>query len=107
MDPTYVQNPEFRLMFLRADLFDAKSAALRLIRHFEVKRDLFGVEKLTFEITQDDLDKEAMESLYVGYQQGLRMPDKSNRIVGFWFSCKKHESYNLTSLVSTWYTKEG
>ena len=34
MNPTYVENPDFRIRFLRADLFDAPKAALRLARHF-------------------------------------------------------------------------
>ena len=100
MNPNYVRDPEFRLMFLRADLFDTQNAALRLIRHFEAKRDLFGVEKLTQDITQDDLDKEAMDALHDGYAQYLRTPDKNNRVVAIWFSCKHHESYNVISLVS-------
>eukprot|EP00526_Cylindrotheca_closterium_P010694 CAMPEP_0113608756 /NCGR_PEP_ID=MMETSP0017_2-20120614/4101_1 /TAXON_ID=2856 /ORGANISM="Cylindrotheca closterium" /LENGTH=395 /DNA_ID=CAMNT_0000517475 /DNA_START=10 /DNA_END=1197 /DNA_ORIENTATION=- /assembly_acc=CAM_ASM_000147 len=99
MSPQYVQDKDFRLMFLRADLFDAQKAALRLIRHFEVKRELFGVEKLTIDITQDDLDKEAMDCLYVGYAQFLRTPDRSNRIISLWISCADHESYNVTSLL--------
>lgn len=99
MDADYVQNPEFRLMFLRADLFDAQNAALRFIRHFQTKKDLFGIEKLTLDITQDDLDKEAMDSLYVGYAQHLQTPDRSNRIISLWMSNLDHESYNIKSLV--------
>ena len=39
MSPNYVRDPEFRVMFF----LDARNAALRLIRHFEAKLDLFGV----------------------------------------------------------------
>lgn len=100
MNPQYVQNPEFRLMFLRSDLFNAQDAAVRFVRHFEAKRDLFGIDKLTQEITQDDLDKGALDALYVGYAQYLRTPDKNNRIVALWFSSAHHESYGVPSLVS-------
>ena len=100
MNPQYVRDPEFRLMFLRADQFHAKNAALRLIRHFELKRDLFGVEKLAVEITQDDLDKETMDCLYVGYAQFLTIPDRSNRFISMWVSCKHHEDYSMNALVS-------
>ncbi|KAL3934792.1 MAG: hypothetical protein SGBAC_009560 [Bacillariaceae sp.] len=98
MNPQYVQNPEFRLMFLRADLFNAQNAAIRVIRHFETKRTLFGVEKLAVEITQDDLDKETMDSLYVGYSQYLRTPDRSGRIISVWVGNADHESYSITAL---------
>ncbi|CAJ1945962.1 unnamed protein product [Cylindrotheca closterium] len=98
MNPDYVRNPEFRLMFLRSDLFNAYNAALRLIRHFEAKRDLFGVDKLTQEITQDDLDKESMDCLYMGHAQHLITPDRSNRIISLWVSSEDHDKCSVTAL---------
>ncbi|CAJ1945963.1 unnamed protein product [Cylindrotheca closterium] len=99
MNPDYVRDPEFRLMFLRSDVFNAYNAALRLIRHFEVKRDLFGVDKLTQEITQDDLDQESMDCLYMGHSQQLTTPDRSNRIISLWVSSEDHEKYSVTALL--------
>ena len=55
MNSDYVKNRDFRLMFLRADRFNTKRAALRLIRHFQLKLELFGADKLAVDITQDDL----------------------------------------------------
>jgi hypothetical protein len=46
MDANYVQDPEFELRFLRCDRFDISKTAVRLIRHFWVKLDLFGPDKL-------------------------------------------------------------
>lgn len=77
----YVTNREFLLLFLRAEHFDIKAAALRLARHFQVKKELFGTEKLASDITQDDLDQEAMDSLYSGLSQHLPEPDRSGRTV--------------------------
>ena len=38
-DPDYVLDTKFRLMFLRADLFDAKKAAARMVRYFRDKQN--------------------------------------------------------------------
>eukprot|EP00980_Cylindrotheca_fusiformis_P029841 scaffold23925_cov157-Cylindrotheca_fusiformis.AAC.4 len=84
MDSSYVENREFRLMFLRADRFAVKAAALRIVRHFQVKLELFGKEKLALDITQDDLDEETMESLYAPIPRILRTRDRSGRVVSLW-----------------------
>ena len=55
MNQRYTDNPEFRLMFLRADNFEIENAALRIVRHFESKLELFGPDKLARDITLDDL----------------------------------------------------
>ena len=59
----FVHDRSFRLAFLRCDMFDCQKAALRIVRHFQMKLDLFGVEKLVLHIVQDDLDAEGMESI--------------------------------------------
>jgi hypothetical protein len=42
----YVHDQNFRLMFLRADLFDATKAALRLVNFLQIVRDYLGPEAL-------------------------------------------------------------
>jgi hypothetical protein len=81
MNPDYVRNRNFRLMFLRSDQFDVKRAALRLARHFQVKLDLFGEAKLAEDITQDDLDKVTMEALYSGFVQLLPTRNRAGRAI--------------------------
>lgn len=83
-DSAYCQNPQFRLQFLRADSFDAKAAAQRFGRHFNMKLQLFGEEKLTKNIVQDDLDQDTMEYLYSGRFQNLPLRDKSGRHVSLY-----------------------
>jgi hypothetical protein len=83
MNPHYISR-DFRLMFLRSDRFDIKGAALRLVRHFQVKLELFGKEKLALDITQDDLDKDSMETLYSGLTQVLPTRDRGGRAVVLW-----------------------
>lgn len=94
MNPEYVTNRDFQLKFLRADRFDAKAAALRLARHFEVKLELFGKETLGRDIVQDDLDEESLEILHAGKIQKLPDRDRAGRavFVGFPFYPKSEQS---------------
>jgi hypothetical protein len=81
MSPEYVQDPTFRLMFLRAAHFDVDQAAKRIIKHFEKKLELFGVNKLVKTIALDDLDADDNECLQCGQSQLLPYRDRSGRAV--------------------------
>ena len=80
-NPDYVNNQDFRLSFLRADRFDAKKAAFRMVRHFQIKMELFGKEKLGMDIVQDDLDENDMKVLYEGTAQLLPTKDRGGRAI--------------------------
>ena len=79
--PAYVRDSAFRLRFLRADRFNAKLAAERYTRHYQLKLELFGPQKLGRHIVQDDLDKEALDKLYSGMNQSLPKRDTAGRLV--------------------------
>ena len=64
LNSEYVHDRDFRLAFLRCEKFDCQQAALRMVRHFQMKLDLFGEDKLVLDITQDDLDVDDMDALY-------------------------------------------
>ena len=81
MDASYVENREFCLAFLRADNYDPAMAAQRIVRHFQAKMDLFGKERLAMDIVQDDLDAEAMNSLYSGKGQNTNARDRTGRAI--------------------------
>jgi hypothetical protein len=81
MDPSYTRNRDFRLAFLRTELFDSQKAALRITRHFQMKLDLFGSNRLVMDITQDDLDTAAMGTLYRGNARFLSATDRAGRII--------------------------
>eukprot|EP00531_Pseudo-nitzschia_arenysensis_P007368 CAMPEP_0116124144 /NCGR_PEP_ID=MMETSP0329-20121206/5128_1 /TAXON_ID=697910 /ORGANISM="Pseudo-nitzschia arenysensis, Strain B593" /LENGTH=451 /DNA_ID=CAMNT_0003618113 /DNA_START=202 /DNA_END=1557 /DNA_ORIENTATION=+ len=82
-NPSYVRNPEFRLMFLRATEGDTKKAAKRLTRHFKTKLRLFGEDKLGRDIVLDDLGEDDMEALKSGGFQVLKKRDAAGRSVLF------------------------
>jgi hypothetical protein len=70
---------EFRLRFLRADLFDAKKAAIRLEQYFTFCKKYFGQDGLLRPIYISDLDKQELEILKVGNLQLLNSRDRSGR----------------------------
>ena len=65
--PEWKTNHNFRLMFLRAEEFQAKPAAEKMQRFFDVKLELFGQDKLCRPITLDDFNEEDMECLRNGH----------------------------------------
>ena len=58
--PQYVDDPLFRVRFLRAERFHVKNAATRLLRHFEEKKSLFGEHCLGRDILLSDLNETDM-----------------------------------------------
>ena len=79
--PECVSCRKFRLMFLRAERFDAKNAAVRLVKYFEGKLKLFGPDKLTKIITMEDLDEDDLATLNSGYLQLLPERDRAGRAI--------------------------
>jgi hypothetical protein len=103
LDATYVQNVAFRLKFLRGERFDSFMAAEKLLKHFELKKKLFGVAKLVKNITMDDMCKDSIEVLYNGIVQWLPMKDPSGRTVSILFpgysQIKKSVECRVSNLV--------
>jgi hypothetical protein len=82
--PRYTDSKEFRLKFLRADVFDIDKATQRIIKHFEVKRSLFGPESLGRDVTLlQDFNKDDLETLKCGGLQILPRPDQFGRLILF------------------------
>jgi hypothetical protein len=82
--PEYVSEGRFRLMFLRADRFAPHKAAGRIVRHFEMKLELFGAEKIARDIQMDDLDEDGIACLQSGFTQVLPVRDSSGRAIVCW-----------------------
>lgn len=73
-----------KLMFLRADLYDVKNAAKRVIKHWTEKVALFGLDRaMKGNIRQSDLDGADTEMLASGGLQVLPGTDRAGRTI-FW-----------------------
>lgn len=79
---TYVNDSNFRLRFLRADLFKPKEAAQRLVNYLDLLLTLFGIEVLKRPLrTTDFKGKEEKGALRGGLVQLLPYRDRSGRRV--------------------------
>ncbi|CAJ1962887.1 unnamed protein product [Cylindrotheca closterium] len=89
LNPKYTHDREFRLAFLRCEKFDCQKAALRFVRHFQMKLDLFGHDKLAKDITQDDLDMDTMDCLYSSSGRFLNAYDTRGRVINMQVQIRK------------------
>mmetsp|Transcript_19290 Transcript_19290/g.44705 ORF Transcript_19290/g.44705 Transcript_19290/m.44705 type:complete len:519 (+) Transcript_19290:274-1830(+) len=77
---TYINESEFRLRFLRAELFDTEAAARRMMTYLDLIFELFGIEVLKRPIRSTDFKgKEEKAALRGGLVQLLPYRDRSGR----------------------------
>lgn len=76
---TYINSPEFRLRFLRCELFDEKSAASKMVKFLDLLSELFGDFALRRPVQMSDFSREEMQAFRVGHQQLLPYRDRSGR----------------------------
>jgi hypothetical protein len=88
LNPKYAKERRFRLMFLRATQFDVIKAAVKVIRHFDLKLELFGMDKLAKNrlTLLDDLLVEEDDKAFLlgGLAQILPKKDRSGRPIFFY-----------------------
>jgi hypothetical protein len=79
--PKLETDTKFKLMFLRADFYDAQKAAQRMVNYYEEKRALFGEEKLVKTITINDLEERDLDVFRLGAYLELPLTDQTGRPV--------------------------
>lgn len=80
--PRLLVDRKFKLMFLRGDEYDGVKAARRLVKHFDVKLELFGDELLAKDIRLKDLMKETVDNtILTGSCLCLKQNDQTGRPV--------------------------
>lgn len=82
-DPSFVNDPNFIIAFLRSENFDAKRSAARMVLYLEKKKRHFGAEALTRSLHLGDLTRSERETLEAGAWQLLPDRDRSGRLVIF------------------------
>jgi len=101
------QNPEYvrgmYLKFLRCEEFRVRDASERMIRHFDLKKTLFGVDKLGRDITLSDFDVFDLDCLKAGFYQLLPQRDRAGRCIFMktWY----HQTFHVRENVwrALWY----
>jgi hypothetical protein len=94
-------------MFLRAESFDPYNAASRMVQFFEEKYELFGANKLTKDITLDDLDLDDIITLENGFYQVLPEKDCAGHKVFCAFPKLKVIRTRRNALRAVYYTLMG
>lgn len=87
---TFVNDRDFRLKFLRAELFDPVKAADRMIVYMDYLLHLFGERALVEPLNSSFFNNEETAALREGYMQVLPFRDRSGRriVVGLWKAMK-------------------
>jgi hypothetical protein len=78
-DASCVSNRKMRCKFLRAEGFNSRLAAKRVVSFFEAKLELFGPLKLTQDIRLEDLDEQDMSCVESGMCQIIHRRDGAGR----------------------------
>lgn len=81
---TYVNTKDFRLKFLRCELFDVPKAAIRMMKFLTVASDLFGPQLLQRSMRYSDLTKGDEKLLRKGFIQILPYRDRAGRPIHAW-----------------------
>jgi len=76
---TYVNSADFRLKFLRSNLFDVELAAKNMVGYLELISELYGDFALRRQIEMSDFSREEMQFFRVGHIQLLPYRDRSGR----------------------------
>lgn len=101
MNPDYVTNRKFRLLFLRSEAFHAKNAANRIVHHFREKEGLFGSgDVLGRDVRMSDMSEDDLRVLRSGAHQVLDTRDMAGRAVMALFLSRWTENANVKGGVS-------
>ncbi|VEU41735.1 unnamed protein product [Pseudo-nitzschia multistriata] len=81
---TYVNTPEFQLRFLRCDNFDARAAAIRMMKWLNLVHEVYGAYALYRPIQITDFTRRERKILQSGWLQVLPFRDRSGRRALIW-----------------------
>jgi hypothetical protein len=103
MNRSHVMSRGFRMMFLRANEYDPDAAAKNIIQFLEIKRSLFGQDKLVTKITMDDLDEEDVKNVEGGSFQISPCMDRSGRKIVLIFPSLRRKTLVESELRARYY----
>ena len=78
---SYVEDPSFRLKFLRANTFDVRKSVDHMMSFLSQKALYFGEEKVAQDITVEDMNDEEIAVMRSGFFQILKDRDQSGRVI--------------------------
>ena len=94
LNPEYVRDRAFRLMFLRANSYDVAKAVHQMMNLLQQKAMYFGNDRVAREITLDDL-KEEDQRLMLDMCHIQEGKDQMGRVISYWFPFGIFRTKNL------------
>jgi hypothetical protein len=82
----YVEDPAFRLKFLRAKLHDVKQSVRQMMNFLRYKATYFGEDKLARDISLSDLNQDDIDLMLSGLFHVQDGRDRSGRVVIYMFN---------------------
>jgi len=103
--PDLVDDHDFKLMFLRCEVFNVLPAAERLALYWDKRIEVFGPEKAFLPLTIEGALKDDDVALSIGHQQLTGHKDKDGRRIAFFdFTVEDSSKYERSSLLRAfWY----
>jgi hypothetical protein len=98
--PSYVNDRDFRLRFVRAELFNAKKAAVRFATFLDTAVELFGTYALERPIRLSDFNKQELRVFNTGRVQLAPFRDRVGRRVMVGFPPYDHDRFDHRTRVS-------
>lgn len=93
MDRVYTSSWALKIMFIRAERYRPVEAAERLVRFFELKKELFGTKLLTTDILLEHLNPDDIEALRSGGLQICPVKDVAGRpIISIMLAIRKYKA---------------
>lgn len=99
-DRSYVEDPGFRLKFLRANMHDVPKAVKQMFSFLKHKAKYFGNDKVASDITINDLTPEELKILLSGIYHIQEGTDKNGRVILHYFSKAMPSKIKVESMVS-------
>jgi hypothetical protein len=97
---SYVNSIEFRVMYLRSELFDVKKAARRIVESLDFLLEHFGEYALKRKIKLSDFTKKELKIMRKGFIQLMPSRDRGGRRIVFAFPGYTFDSVALATGVS-------
>jgi len=95
----YVNSNEFRLMYLRSELFDARKAAYRIVKALDFLLELFGEIAFKRKIRLSDFTKKELKIMKRGYIQLLPSRDRGGRRIIVVITSWSADEFDLNILI--------
>lgn len=100
-DRSYVEDPAFRLKFLRANMHDVRKAVKQMTNFLKHKAKYFGNDKVAADITIEDMTPHELKIMLSGLYHIQKDTDRNGRVIFHRFDRLVSGKFNTETMVRT------